>query len=1315
MSGAPLQIALLVKADVSSGKGALEEFRASVAKTGAEARALAPALDQAGRAVSGVSTSAERAGQSILQVPTKVRVVSDAALAAAVSAVAGFGRLDQAAASYTGTLASVTSGTVDFTSGIRLQAAAVANAAQESASYRAMLDDVRASFNPVFAQQRQYQQQLERIADAEKLGAISALEAADARRRAAAIGGQPAAANINGMHTASIGAQGFDIGVTAAMGMNPMMIGMQQGSQLVQVMQQMGGGKQALQGIATGFMSLLNPMSLATIGAVAFGAAAIQWLTNTGESSKSLEDGLSDLAAQVKRVEEASKLARAADLSAMFGAGAASVRPYLQELAELERKLASVAATAQMKSLADTFETSLLGAANPLSGGKLRETFDIGRFDGEGLGKAAAVQAAADELANAKSRDDQIAGLNQIIPLIEAAADVSGERSKGEIGILQAVLQQRLELEKLKALEENAAGNARADEMVRQLQQRIALEQVALRFGQDSAEYRAEENRQARENVLLELEALGIDRDSEKAKQVLLNLSRAALQTDAQAKKAREDAHRAYLGEQDSQIAAMNRELSLLGATNAERIRATAIAEAEAQSLKDSASIEEARLNRAKALAKAEAEIALEREKSQRALQQQAQTDAIDNRIALARDPVSKANLEYEKEFSAAIAAGEGVVLANARALQARNRVMQDTLTGARTSAADMLDELAIRQQVSAQVAAGTVAASDANRVIQQELQLRPLLAAAAAAEGQEKERLTGVITGLRVAYAAQAAEERRQSQNDYLRGMAERVQQAQLELSLVGQTAEVRARVLAMVQAERDIRAQGLTGETAEYVRDQTRELVEQNLVIARQADAWDTVRSAGESAIDAVIDRLKDGDIKGAIAGLADELSKAFLELGVTNPLKNMLLGTDLGTLSDVGGLSGIWDRLTGKTRLDEDAAIRAASQQVQAMQVAAATVTINAGSMGVNGAHSLLGGMQAAANQNVSPLSNSNGVAGQIWDFFSGKGLAPHQVAAIVGHAKAESGFNPNAVGDNGNAYGLFQWNDRRHSLFDFIGGKQNLGNVNSQLEFAWKELMTSESGPFRRLQAAPDLASATWAWQGFERPSGYKADQFGSGMHFDQRLAGAQQALATFATGAQEAGNVVTQMGQTSQQATAQMGQMGQGMGQFGGALGQMASGLAGAVGGDAGGILGILLGIGQGLASGVPLYSAGGATPEGDPSEIGGIVHKSEYVFDAVSTRRIGVQNLEALRQGTLRGFRSGGYVGSAPAVAASANADWAPAGNVTFSPSFDLRGAQDPGAVEAAAERGMQKALATWERNSLPGRVRQAMNKPRNL
>ena len=60
-------------------------------------------------------------------------------------------------------------------------------AAQASRQYQLALDDVRASFNPIFAASRQYEQQLERIAEAERLGAISALEAAGARARAANI------------------------------------------------------------------------------------------------------------------------------------------------------------------------------------------------------------------------------------------------------------------------------------------------------------------------------------------------------------------------------------------------------------------------------------------------------------------------------------------------------------------------------------------------------------------------------------------------------------------------------------------------------------------------------------------------------------------------------------------------------------------------------------------------------------------------------------------------------------------------------------------------------------------------------------------------------------------------------------------------------------------------------------------------------------------------------------------------------------------------------------------------------------------------
>lgn len=87
--------------------------------------------------------------------------------------------------------------------------------------------------------------------------------------------------NINQMqsNTANIAAQFQDIGVTAAMGMNPLMIALQQGTQLSAVMTQavgtggLAGGLRALGG-AIG--SVLSPMSLMTIAVVALIAYLVQ-------------------------------------------------------------------------------------------------------------------------------------------------------------------------------------------------------------------------------------------------------------------------------------------------------------------------------------------------------------------------------------------------------------------------------------------------------------------------------------------------------------------------------------------------------------------------------------------------------------------------------------------------------------------------------------------------------------------------------------------------------------------------------------------------------------------------------------------------------------------------------------------------------------------------------------------------------------------------------------------------------------------------------------------------------------------------------
>ena len=65
------------------------------------------------------------------------------------------------------------------------------------------------------------------------------------------------------------------------------------------------------------------------------------------------------------------------------------------------------------------------------------------------------------------------------------------------------------------------------------------------------------------------------------------------------------------------------------------------------------------------------------------------------------------------------------------------------------------------------------------------------------------------------------------------------------------------------------------------------------------------------------------------------------------------------------------------------------------------------------------------------------------------------------------------------------------------------------------------------------------------------------------------------------------------------------------------------------------------GLAQSLAN-VPGYQLGGYTGNVGTSQVAGVVHGREYVFDAPSVQRIGVGNLEAIRNGTTSGAPSNG-------------------------------------------------------------------------
>ena len=87
----------------------------------------------------------------------------------------------------------------------------------------------------------------------------------------------------------NIAAQFQDIGVTAAMGMNPMMIGLQQGAQLTGVWGSMAGTtSQRLATFGSSLASVLSPMSLVIIGLTAGLAALIQFVDWTDLAKSAL-------------------------------------------------------------------------------------------------------------------------------------------------------------------------------------------------------------------------------------------------------------------------------------------------------------------------------------------------------------------------------------------------------------------------------------------------------------------------------------------------------------------------------------------------------------------------------------------------------------------------------------------------------------------------------------------------------------------------------------------------------------------------------------------------------------------------------------------------------------------------------------------------------------------------------------------------------------------------------------------------------------------------------------------------------------------
>lgn len=94
-----------------------------------------------------------------------------------------------------------------------------------------------------------------------------------------------------GDQTGNLVAQLNDIGTTLAGGGSPMLIALQQGTQISQVLGPMGAAG-AAKSLGAAFLSLLSPVNVLTIGTIALGGAAVQWLMGLSRESPAAEDRL---------------------------------------------------------------------------------------------------------------------------------------------------------------------------------------------------------------------------------------------------------------------------------------------------------------------------------------------------------------------------------------------------------------------------------------------------------------------------------------------------------------------------------------------------------------------------------------------------------------------------------------------------------------------------------------------------------------------------------------------------------------------------------------------------------------------------------------------------------------------------------------------------------------------------------------------------------------------------------------------------------------------------------------------------------------
>lgn len=331
------------------------------------------------------------------------------------------------------------------------------------------LDRLRAKYSPLFATISNYKNAVAEIRQAHAAGAISANEMAAAiqrerqaalastaaiKGRNSALASQPKTSNFN---TANIAAQFQDIGVTAAMGMSPIQIALQQGTQLSAVLQEIKNSGQGVgKGLAAAFASVISPISLVTIGIIAAGTAAFQYFSTVMNEGDKSAEVLKEQAALISAVAErwgdavpalreyADQLKRAQDGADLQTATGNAIERVLAEATQGYDGLKAAAQQASLEMQTGNNEARqsfavLIGDINDLEGkvGTLSEAYKSGKDTSKEM--ADVTQTLAKILENDASRaSDTLSGRIEYLSRMFATAAGSAAKLREQAMLAEA-------------------------------------------------------------------------------------------------------------------------------------------------------------------------------------------------------------------------------------------------------------------------------------------------------------------------------------------------------------------------------------------------------------------------------------------------------------------------------------------------------------------------------------------------------------------------------------------------------------------------------------------------------------------------------------------------------------------------------------------------------------------------------------------------------------------------------------------------------------------------------------------------------------